>query len=233
MNLILLFDDDFVSESRVRLEGRRLQHVAGVHRAAPGDTLVVGRAGGRLGTGIVTRLDATALELEVTLDRDPPAALPITLVLALPRPKVLNRVIAGATSMGVKRIALVHAWKVEKSYWQSPRLSEANLLLQRVIGLEQARDTILPEISLYRFFRKFVEEELPLLPAPRFALHPAAAQPCPFPIPTPATIVIGPEGGFIAAEVASLERAGCEAVSLGQRVLRVETAVTALLGRVG
>src|SRR5204863_344205 len=81
------------------------------------DELKVGVCGGRIGSGIVTRLD-DALEMRVTLDRDPPPPIPLTLILALPRPKVLNRVIASATSLGVKRIHLVNAWRVEKSYWK-------------------------------------------------------------------------------------------------------------------
>src|SRR5262249_54690312 len=90
VNLILLFDDDFVTEARVRLTGRRLRHVLDVHRAATGDELTVGVAGGRVGRGRVVRLDSEALEMDVVLEREPPAPLPLTLVLALPRPKVLN-----------------------------------------------------------------------------------------------------------------------------------------------
>src|SRR5437016_4458700 len=116
MNLILLFDDDFIAEGRVRLTGRRLEHVTAVHRAAAGDELTVGVAGGGVGRGRVVRLDGEALEMEVTLEREPPAPLPLTLVLALPRPKVLHRVIAGVASLGVKRIVLLNAWRVEKSY---------------------------------------------------------------------------------------------------------------------
>lgn len=233
MNLILLFDEDFVDDQRVRLTGRRLAHVLHVHRAAVGDALVVGRIGGRIGAGEVTRLDGEALEMRVTLDRDPPAPLPLTLVLALPRPKVLNRVLAGATSLGVKRIVLVNAWRVEKSYWNSPKLSEENLLLQRVLGLEQARDTILPSIELRRLFRPFVEDELPALANGTLALvaHPAGTRECPRDVMRPVTLAIGPEGGFIAPEIASLERAGFEAVTLGARILRVETAVAALIAR--
>ncbi len=229
MNLILLFPEDFLSEDHVRLTGRRLAHVTSVHRAMVGDTLAVGIAGGRMGRGEVTRIDAEALEMRLTIDRDPPKALEATLVLALPRPKVLNRVIASATSLGVKRIFLINAWRVEKSYWKSPRLSAENLMMQRVLGLEQARDTILPSIELRRFFRTFVEDELPSIIDGSTALvaHPGGTGHI---VPgQPLTIAIGPEGGFIAEEIASLERIGFVTVSLGERILRVETAVAVAL----
>jgi RsmE family RNA methyltransferase len=231
MNLILLFDDDFIDEAHVRLTGRRLAHVTSVHRAAVGDALVVGVAGGRVGSGDVTRLDGDALEMRVLLDREPPPPLEVTLLLALPRPKVLNRVIASATSLGVKRIVLMNAWRVEKSYWKSPRLSEENLLMQRVLGLEQARDTILPTIELQRFFRPFIESLR--LDSLALVAHPGASEECPRDVRVPVTLAVGPEGGFIAEEIASLERAGFRPISIGERILRVETAVTALLTRLG
>ncbi|MCU1228106.1 MAG: rsmE 2, partial [Acidobacteria bacterium] len=112
MNLILLFNDDFVSATRVRLTDRRLEHVTRVHRAAAGDELTVGVLDGRIGRGVVMSLEP--LELEVTLDRDPPPKLPLTLVVALPRPKVLNRIVAATASMGVRRLCLINAWRVEK-----------------------------------------------------------------------------------------------------------------------
>jgi len=229
MNLILLFESDFTGERRVRLAGRRLAHVTEVHRAAVGDSLVVGLLGGKIGSGIVTRLDGEALEMDVAFDREPPPALPLTLILAVPRPKVLNRVIAGATSLGVKRIHLVNAWRVEKSYWKSPRLTEENLRLQAVLGLEQARDTVLPEMTRHRLFRPFVESFTPAGLA--LVAHPGAATECPRHLETEVTLAIGPEGGFIAAEVESLERAGFTPVSIGPRILRVETAVAALVAR--
>jgi 16S rRNA (uracil1498-N3)-methyltransferase len=233
VNLILLFDDDFIADSRVRLSGRRLQHVREVHRATAGESLVVGIANGRIGRGTITHLDDGALEMDVALDRDPPAALPLTLILALPRPKVLNRVIAGAASLGIKRIVLINAWRVEKSYWSSPRLSPENLRTQSILGLEQARDTVLPSIELRRLFRPFVEDELPSIASGTRALvaHPTASGECPRQLREPVTLVIGPEGGFIDAEIASLERIGFTPVSIGERILRVETAVPFLAAR--
>jgi len=234
MNLILLFDGDFIAEHRVRLTGRRAQHIAGVHRTSEGDELVAGVAGGKLGLARVTSMSDDAVELDVTLDRDPPPPLELTLVLALPRPKVLNRVVAAATSMGIKRMFLINAWRVEKSYWSSPRLSPENLRQQSILGLEQARDTVLPSIALHRFFRRFVELELPSIATGTRALvaHPPARTPCPRDVREPVTLAIGPEGGFIDEEVASLERAGFEAVSIGERILRVETAVAWAVSRV-
>jgi RsmE family RNA methyltransferase len=233
MNLILLHDDDFLPDGRVRLAGRRLEHVRNVHRAAPGETLAVGRLGGLMGRGLVTALDADRLELAVTLDTPPPPKLPLTLVLAVPRPKVLHRVVAAATSLGVARIVLVNAWRVEKSYWKSPRMADENLLHQRLLGLEQAKDTMLPELHLRRLLRPFAEDELPELAKDSLALvaHPGSPEPCPRQVSGPVTLAIGPEGGFIPAEVELLARAGFRPVDLGPRILRVETAVAALAAR--
>ena len=235
MNLVLVGPDDFVGESRVRLAGRRLAHVRSVHRAALGDELVVGREGGPVGRGRVVRLDDEALELEVSFDASPPAKLPLTLILALPRPKVLNRVVAAATSLGVARLFLINAWRVEKAYWSSPKLSEANLREQRVLGLEQAKDTVLPELHLRRLFVPFVREELPGVLAATggsaLVAHPGADAEAPRAAGAGVTLAVGPEGGFIAAEVASLREVGFRPVTLGPRVLRVETAVAALVGR--
>ncbi|MDE3246963.1 MAG: 16S rRNA (uracil(1498)-N(3))-methyltransferase [Acidobacteriota bacterium] len=233
MNLVLLSDRDFVAPDHVRLEGRRLVHVKEIHRAALGDSLTVGVVNGRMGRGVVTRLDHTALEMDVALEREPPPKLPLTLILALPRPKVLNRALAAATSLGAARIVLLNAWKVEKSYWKSPRLSDENLLLQRVLGLEQARDTGLPELRLARFFRPFVEDELPALVKGTLPLvaHPGSTEPCPRDVARPTTLAIGPEGGWVEAELQSLMASGFKAVDLGPRILRVETVLASLVGR--
>jgi hypothetical protein len=140
MNLIVLFEDDFIGDTRhVRLRGRRHAHVLGVHRAQVGETRRVGLLDGRLGTARITLLSGDALEMDVTLNRPPPPPLPLTLLLALPRPKSLKRVLQAVTAMGVKRIVLMNAWRVEKSFWESPVLQPETLREQMVLGLEQAR----------------------------------------------------------------------------------------------
>lgn len=234
MNLLILLPEDLVDPGRARLTGRRAVHVLEVHRAAPGDTLRVGLLGRGMGSAQVAAAGRDAVELELgEMDQSAPPKLPLTLVLALPRPKVLNRVLASATSLGVARIVLLNAWRVEKAYWRSPRLGEDNLRLQRVLGLEQARDTELPELVLARLFRPFVERELPALATGTRCLvaHPGAATPCPRGILEPVTLAIGPEGGWIEPELESLRQAGFTPVDLGPRILRTETALASAVGR--
>ena len=226
MNLVLLFPEDFISPTRVRVSGRRLEEINRIGS----DELRVGMIDGRVGTASIV----SPGELEVFLNSDPPDPLSLTLVLALPRPKVLNRVLAAVTSIGIKRIYLINSWRVEKSYWKSPRLSDSNIHAQCIFGLEQARDTVMPRVELRRFFRPFVEIELPSIAAGSLSLvaHPVAADACPRDVKEPVTLAIGPEGGFIAEEIASFERIGFRAVHFGPRILRVETAVAALVGRI-
>ncbi|NTV53861.1 MAG: 16S rRNA (uracil(1498)-N(3))-methyltransferase [Syntrophaceae bacterium] len=234
MNLILLHPDDLLSASRARLTGRRLKHVLEVHRANPGDQLAVGLLGGKIGMGTVTLIDSTVLEMDVRMDRDPPAALALTVVLALPRPKVLRRVLHSLSVMGVKRIVLMNSARVEKSYWQTPFLEQEAIDRQLVLGLEQARDTMLPEVILKPLFKPFVEDELPEIIRGTLALaaHPGGGAPIPRQVSGPITLAVGPEGGFVPFEIDMLVSKGFTAVSLGERVLNVETAVPALISRI-
>ena len=233
MNLLLLEDGDFIADDRVLLSGRRLKHLHEVHRAEAGDSLRVGRLNGLMGSGQLLRLEAEQAELAVQLDQPPPAKLPLTLLLALPRPKMLRRVLQTVSAMGVPRLILLNSYRVEKSFWQTPFLEPAAIREQLILGLEQARDTVLPEVIIEKRFKPFVEDQLPALAADSLGLigHPGAYPACPRAVEQPVTLAIGPEGGWIAYEVEKLQEAGLQPVQLGERILRVETAVSALLAR--
>ncbi len=233
MNLLLLEDGDFIAACTVQLSGRRLKHLLEVHRVAVGDSLRVGRIGGLMGQGQVIQLDAQSATLEVSVDQPPPAKLPLTLLLALPRPKMLRRVLQTVSSMGVPRLILLNSYRVEKSFWQTPFLEPAAIREQLILGLEQSRDTVLPDVIIEKRFKPFVEDQLPAIAANTLGLvgHPGDYPSCPRAMEQPITLAIGPEGGWIPYEVEKLQQAGLQPVQLGERILRVETAVTALLAR--
>jgi RsmE family RNA methyltransferase len=187
-----------------------------------------------MGTARVLAIDATSAHLQVDLDTPPPRKLPLTLAVALPRPKMLRRILRAVAEFGVADLHLINSYRVEKSFWQTPVLDPVTVRSYLLQGLEQSRDTVLPTVSCHRRFKPFVEDQLPDLARPCRALvaHPGPYPPCPRQLgDTPGLVVIGPEGGFIDYEVEKLQQAGCEAVSLGPRILRVENAVSALVAR--
>jgi len=233
VNLLLFSQADCIARDILAINDRRSEHLRCVHRAQPGDTLRVGEIGGLMGSAEILSLDDRGAQLRFVLDTAPPPGLPITLIVALPRPKMLRRIVRSAAEFGVQALHLVNSFRVEKSYWQTPVLTEASLQHYLLQGLEQACDTRLPTVHLHRRFKPWVEDVLPALCTNRQALlaHPAASKACPAEIKEETLVVVGPEGGFIPFEVAKLTEAGCNMVSLGPRVLRVENAVLGLLAR--
>jgi RsmE family RNA methyltransferase len=233
MNLLLLEEADFVTADRVVLRDRRFIHMQDVHKVEVGDSLRVGRIDGLMGRAEVIRLEDHEAELSVTLDQPPPAKLPLTLILALPRPKMLRRVFQTLATMGVGKVVLVNSYRVEKSFWQTPFLEPAAIREQLILGLEQARDTVLPDVIIEKRFKPFVEDRLPSITEGTLGLvgHPGDYPPCPRHLDEAVTLAIGPEGGWIPYEVDLLGKAGLQPVQLGERILRVETAVAVLLAR--
>jgi len=234
VNLLLLEEADFVAADRVVLADRRFTHMQEIHRVTVGDNLRVGRINGLMGKATVLRLETHEAELEVVFDQQPPAKLPLTLVLAVPRPKMLRRLFQTVATLGVPRLILVNSYKVEKSFWQTPFLHPDSIRENLILGLEQARDTVLPEVIIEKRFKPFVEDRLPSIAAGTLGLvgHPGPYPACPRAVEQTVTLAIGPEGGWIPYEVELLGQAGLTPVQLGERILRVETAVTALLSRI-
>lgn len=232
MNLLLLQPEQLQGQQASIHDPRRLKHIAEHLKLAVGDTIKVGVRDGLKGHAVVQQIDHQQLVLsDIQLNQVSPAKPPLTLILALPRPKVLRRVIMDAVTLGVQHLVLLHSYRVDKSYWQTPFLNQIDDFI--LLGLEQAGDTIWPTISLKKRFRPFVEDELPLLCQDKVALvaHPYADQMAPINIQQPCVLVIGPEGGFIPFEVDLLAANGCTPVALGGRILRTETAVPVLMGR--
>jgi len=235
MNIILLTAEDFCSPTcAVITDPRRTEHIFLIHKAQAGDQLKLGLINGDLGQGKILFIATNHIVVdEIVLDQPPPPPLPLTILLGLPRPKMLKRILQTVATLGVKKIYLLNSYRVEKSYWQTPWLTPEAIHTQLVLGLEQGRDTRLPEVILTKRFKPFVEDELPRLINNSRALvaHPYTNQACPAQARESITLAVGPEGGFIPYEISMLEQCGFTAVHLGARIMRVETAVPYLIGR--
>ena len=232
MNIVLLEAEQTQSEFWKIDNPRQIQHLSQHVQLNAGDTLKVGiRNDERYLTEVISvseqQIRIRPIQLEAI-----PAKLPVHLILALPRPKVLRRIIMDAVTLGVERISLIHSYRVDKSYWQSPFLQQLDDYV--TLGLEQAGDTISPEIQMYKRFKPFVEDVLPTFISdqkPAYVAHPYAEQQMPHAIQHSCCLIVGPEGGFIPYEVDLFKKNGCQARRLGNRILRTETAVSHILGR--
>lgn len=234
MNLVLLFDEDLVHANRAIIQDeRRLKHIHTVLRARVGERLKVGLLNGGIGYGTLIEISAEAIQLEVTIEQPAPPPLPLTLILALPRPKMLRRILQTVATCGVQELILLNSYRVEKSYWQTPRLTEAEIHRQLILGLEQGGATQPPTVTVRKRFKPFVEDELGGLVKGRQALlaHPNSGPLCPKNTAGEVVLAVGPEGGFIPYEVEKILACGFQPVHLGARILRVETAIPFLLGR--
>lgn len=231
MNLLLLFPSDLSNDNIARISDHRLQHILSVHRANVGDSIRVGMVNGLIGSGTIEKLDEQSAEICFTLDTPPPPKKPLRIIMALPRPKMLKRILQTITAMGIEELYLINSYRVEKSFWQTPILSEQGLLEQLTLGLEQSRDTQLPKVELRKRFKPFVEDELPTLIENRYPLvaHPGVEAPIPHALNKPCTLAVGPEGGFIPYEINKLKEAGFNCGHMGPNILRVETAIPALI----
>ena len=235
MNLLLL-DPAELDQGGVCIAGRRAEHLLQVLKVEPGDAVRVGVIGGMSGRGRVTAVEGATVCLSVELDQKPTCDLHIELVLALPRPIMLQRILKQATVLGVRRFHLIRSQRVEKSFFHSPVLAPEKLRALLLEGMEQAMDTWLPEVTLHHRFKPFVEDVLPTLAGQGLIAHPGADGSMAglhlSGLPGQRLLLaVGPEGGWSDYELGQFLARGFHGLTMGNRILHVDTAVVSLLAQ--
>lgn len=235
MNLLLIESDELAA-GEVTLSGRRAEHLLRVLKVAPGDAVRVGVVGGRLGSGRVLAVEPERVRLAVACEREPVCDLHIELILALPRPIMLQRILKQATVLGVRRFHLIRSRRVEKSFFHSPVLAPDKIRTLLFEGMEQAMDTWLPEVTIHPQFKPFVEDVVPTLSGQGLIAHPEtdgtlAALPVSGEQGQRLLLAVGPEGGWSDHELQCFHDQGFYSFSMGSRILHVDTAVVSLLAQ--
>lgn len=236
MNL-LIFDREELAGDHLVLTGRRAEHLLKVLGVKPGRKIRVGEVNGQMGQAEVVKTSESTVSLQVQLDTLPEKGVDVELILALPRPIMLQRILKNATVLGVRKFHLIRSRKVEKSFFQSPVLGEEKIRSLLLEGMEQACDTHLPEVTLYRQFKPFLEDIVPSLSGKGIIAHPDARGTLPqvYQQVQPAgkvLLAIGPEGGWTDYEQDCFSQQGFAPFTMGKRILHVDTAVVALLAQV-
>lgn len=235
MNIVIFDKNSLINENTMELNSDQAAHIRKVLKLEKGDFIKIGEKNKNIGIGTIVDLQhkKALIRIEKT-DIFPPSPLNTDLVIAMPRPKVARRVIYTATMLGIKKIWLINSAKVEKSYWQSPYIDDNQIERQIILGLEQSCDTVFPEVIKETKFKPFVEDKLPCILENKngYLLDPYSNKNLPKdPGKEKSILIIGPDGGFIPYENKKIMEAGAHAYSMGTRILRVETAVTAAISR--
>jgi 16S rRNA (uracil1498-N3)-methyltransferase len=240
MNIILAEAGE-VDASRLTLTDYRAKHIVKVLRAEVGDRVRVGLINGEMGSGIISAIKKKyPFSVEMVLElSDPPRVQPsLDLILALPRPIMLKRILSQVTALGVGTIHLINANRVEKSFWEAGILQAEEYHTHLLHGLEQAVDTRLPGIQIHPKFRAFIEDFFPSLADKYHHLllaHPTGGQLLGDVIDSKhgrIALAVGPEGGWVDHEVKKFQEQGFCCCTIGERILKVDTAVVALHARI-
>jgi 16S rRNA (uracil1498-N3)-methyltransferase len=229
VNLLLLDDGE------TEVHGRRGRHLVEVLRVTPGQRVRAGIVGGALGEAEVVGVDGPHVRLRFVATDPASAPQPVDLVLAVPRPKVLSRVLQHAAAYGVRRIDLVNAWRVDKSYLGSSKLDLDAIAENLRLGAEQGMTTHLPAVAVHKRLMAFLDGLQPPPDARMLLADARTGDHVEHVVPPgdqrPVVIAIGPEGGWIQRELDTFAARGFAIVRLGAEVLRVEAAVTAALAQ--
>ena len=240
MNRILLQPLEVDAGGRACLVDRRAVHLRKVLGVTPGQVVRVGLLNGPVGMATVEALEGERVTLACRWEAHPPERPRVDVLLAVPRPKVLRRLWPALASLGVGRIVLTNAEKVERQYFDTHWLAPETVRALLSEGLEQSGDTHLPDVLVRKRLKPFIEDELDACFPPegtrRLVAHPRAATPLARQQPRPGErwlLAVGPEGGWTEYELALLAGHGFQAVGLSWRVLRADIACVALVAIAG
>jgi 16S rRNA (uracil1498-N3)-methyltransferase len=221
--------------SRVTVEGSEAHHAVAVRRLAVGEALVLTDGVGLVAECEVTETGKARLVAVVrTLSSLPRPVPEFVVVQALPKGDRGELAVELLTEIGVARIV---PWAAERSVavWRGDRAAKSLAKWQATAreAAKQARRAWLPEVTP---LASTAEVCALLADAPlALVLHEEASEPLPVDLPHRVVLVVGPEGGLAAEELAAFTRAGARTVRLGPEVLRTSTAgvaaAAALLAR--
>lgn len=236
MNIVLFEPWEVDNGDRVEVSDVRARHLLRVLRVTSGSVVRIGVIDGPLGIGTVTGIADTRVTLQCALEVEAPERPRVDFLLALPRPKVLRRLWAHLAALGVGRVMLTNAGKVERDYFDSHIVHDAGFRPLLIEGLQQARDTRMPIVSVHKRLTVLIEDELDALcpDGRRLVAHPDARTSIGTSLadttaPDRVLLAVGPEGGWNDFELALLERHGFTRVTMGPRTLATTTACVALL----
>lgn len=219
----------------LRLDGREAHHALQVLRLQRGDALMVLDGAGHEFFCEVDNAARDFVALTVKEKRfTPPLPCAITLLQAVPKGKIIEDIIQKSVELGASRIVPILSERVVTHLAaEDAEIKRAKWQNVAVEAIKQCGATWLPiverPVNIDEFLMRAEKFDLLLVGS----LQPGRRHPREVlkefktknnRLPQSAGIWIGPEGDFSLKELKTIQAAGAQSISLGQLVLRVETA---------
>ncbi len=222
----------------IPLSDRRGRHLKKVLKAGAGDCLKAGLVNGPRGEVRVEAIEPDGYRVSWRESGPAVGLYPLTLLVGFVRPISVKRILREAASLGVERLIFAVTDTGERSYLAANLWKTGEYREYLINGLQTAGGTVLPEVELCGGLREALEL---VETSPGTTAHGEA------PVrlvldnvgggrplaqveltgPRAAVLAVGSERGWSERERGLFRQAGFEAVGLGSRVLRTETACSA------
>ncbi len=237
MNIILF--DHLDATNTLAATDYRARHIKGVLRLGIGEHFVAGVINGSSGTATLLASDTEQLTFSYSAEAASEALHPLTLIVVQVRPISMRRILREAVSLGVGTLILSGADSAEKSYASAKLYSEGEYRSILIDGAMQSGKTAIPPVHFAHTIAEAIE--LAGSDAERIVMdnkeRGERLSTMVLEQEQPVVLAIGGERGFSDRERSLFRDASYRFATIGERVLRTETAVSAatavLLGRMG
>lgn len=228
MRCFYLPEPELCSGAIIRLPNELKRHLQTVLRLQPGDIIQLFNGTGQVATSVMR--GSSEVELQDVVDYPPPLCS-LTLIQGLPKGDKLELILQKGTELGINKFYLTTMARsvgILKADRKQKRLERWQKIIQE--AARQSRQYHLPQLMVDTSLTKVlstVEADLKLL------LWEESAEPLANVLPRLApqriAVMVGPEGGISQQEADQARAEGYQAVSLGPRILRTETAGLAIM----
>ncbi len=234
MNSLIVLPEE-IQDDLATIRGARARYLLDYHDLRVGIKVRGARLGGNLGEIEVLHIDEHEIRLKCCFTQPPPARNQTALVIAVPRPQTVKKILHFAAMAGITDLIFVRAERTDKSYLQSKTLLPENIQEELIKGLEQSCDSLAPRVSVLQHLGELWENavvqsaDLKLVLAPDLETSLAQVQA----EQKRTCLALGPELGWTQTEVERFTQAGFLRYALGSRIYRLEFALALALGQLG
>lgn len=230
------FPFDKIHQDKITLsDAKECHHIKNVLRLRPGAEIILFNGAGLQARAIIEKMDEDKILLEFRAVEEKKIRLPeLILACAIPKKSKFELIIEKATELGVSQIFPLQTKRTIvkfKKEQMASKISRFNKIA--LAAAKQCQRADLPLIHPVTAFKEAVDHlsvtstaVIPSLEEKKVSLKNVLGD---IQSATAVSFFIGPEGDFAPEEYAYARQKGCVAVSLGENILRVETAALAVL----